>query len=158
MIANVMHEEGHTELVDADIPLDSTGIKGTVNKTATHATGSSFQYARNYMMRMIFNIPTGDDDDDGNGAGQGEVITAEQLEMLRADLKKLDREEQKFADHLKVETLSVLPAKRFDAAQKTLKDSLKIKADKKKAPPVQKAEDDLKTLIANKNKELGADK
>ena len=77
MIADVMHEAGHTEIKEADIPLDSMGIKGTVNKTGPHAKGSSFQYGRRYMTCMIFGISTGDDDD-GNSAGGVEYITLDQ--------------------------------------------------------------------------------
>lgn len=72
IIADVMHRNGHTEIMEADMPLDDSGIKGAVNKTGTHAKGSSFSYGRRYMVCMIFNISTGDDDD-GNAAG-GKVV------------------------------------------------------------------------------------
>ena len=40
MVADLLHEEGHEKRYEAEIPEDKTGIKGTVNKTATHAFGS----------------------------------------------------------------------------------------------------------------------
>jgi len=72
IMADVMHKDGYTKTVHVDIPVETTGIKGNANMTKVHATGSAFQYGRGYLMRMIFNIPTGDDDD-GNGAG-GKVV------------------------------------------------------------------------------------
>lgn len=68
IMADIMHADGYTKTVHADIPAETTGIKGTAMMTQTHATGSSFSYGRSYLIRLIFNIPTGDDDD-GNRAG-----------------------------------------------------------------------------------------
>lgn len=63
MVADIMHESGHTKTVTADVPLDDKGPKGEVNKTGTQATGSSFSYGRRYLNCMIWNIDTGDDTD-----------------------------------------------------------------------------------------------
>ena len=65
---DVMHSEGHTEKRYVDVPIDNVGIKGTPNKTMTHAKGSSLSYGKSYLLRMVFNIPTGESDDDGNAA------------------------------------------------------------------------------------------
>lgn len=67
---DVMHKMGHTEKHHTDVPLDDRGVKGTVNKTRPHAKGSSLSYGRSYLMKLIFNLSTGDDDD-GNAAGNG---------------------------------------------------------------------------------------
>jgi hypothetical protein len=64
---DVMHADGHTKHYSYDCPMDDKGIAGKVNKTPTHAKGSSASYARRYLTCMIFNIPT-KDDDDGNAA------------------------------------------------------------------------------------------
>jgi len=68
VMADIMHEDGHTKTVHVDIPVETTGPKGGVLMTKTHATGSGFAYGKSYLLRMIFNIPTGGDDD-GNAAG-----------------------------------------------------------------------------------------
>lgn len=68
----VAHELGHVETRHVDLPLDMTGIQGSVNKTAIHATGSTYSYGRRYLTCMIFNVSTGDDDD-GQAAGTGEL-------------------------------------------------------------------------------------
>jgi len=72
MAADIYHSAGHFEHKWAELPLDDSGLKGNVNKTGTHATGSTFSYARRYLTLLIFNINTGDDDD-GQEAGRGEL-------------------------------------------------------------------------------------
>ena len=72
-------------------------------------------------MCMILNIPTGDGDD-GNAAGggspkdSGNFITPEQEKKLTDAFKKTDMMEGAFLKALKVETLSELPASKFQFA------------------------------------------
>lgn len=93
MCADVLHRAGHSEKYHADLPLDETGIKGSVNKTKMHGKGSSFSYGRRYMMCLIWNIPT--QDDDGNGAGGNKhtpripEITAEERNIISQICDKL---------------------------------------------------------------------
>jgi hypothetical protein len=65
--ADVLHKSGHQRTYHCDIPLDDKGIKGSVNKTKIHGKGSTFSYGRRYLMCLIWNIPTADDD--GNAGG-----------------------------------------------------------------------------------------
>jgi hypothetical protein len=58
MIGTLTHRGGFERELVGDIPLDATGIKGSVNKTATHAWGSTATYARKYLMLMAFNVKT----------------------------------------------------------------------------------------------------
>lgn len=67
-VAIVSHGAGHSREYHLDLPPDDVGIKGTANKTQVHAAGSTSSYARRYLVCMIFNVSTGDDND-GNGAG-----------------------------------------------------------------------------------------
>ena len=98
LMVDVMHEDGHCKTRFLDVPMDMAGIKGTVNKTATHGKVSSVSYGKSTLMRMIFNIPTGQDDD-GNAAGGSkqteELINPEQeaeiLDMLSKSKTDLDR-------------------------------------------------------------------
>lgn len=64
-----MHSGGHSKHYFVDLPPDLAGIKGSVNKTAMHATGSTYSYGKRYLLCMIFNIAVADEDDDGNAAG-----------------------------------------------------------------------------------------
>lgn len=62
----VSHIGGFSRNYHADIPADNAGMKGTKNKTNTHAFGSSMSYGRRYLKLLIFDIATSDDD--GNAA------------------------------------------------------------------------------------------
>lgn len=64
--ADVLHRSGHKETFHLDVPLDGKGIKGNVNMTKIHGKASSISYGRRYLLCMIWNIPT--QDDDGNAA------------------------------------------------------------------------------------------
>ena len=66
--ADVVHGAGHKETYHYDVPMDGVGIKGNANMTAIHAKASSTSYARRYLMCMIWNIPT--EDNDAQAAGK----------------------------------------------------------------------------------------
>ncbi len=65
----ISHCGGHTERVEIDMPADGKGAKGGDVMTKTHATGSAVSYGMRYLLKMIFNVATGEYDDDGNAAG-----------------------------------------------------------------------------------------
>jgi hypothetical protein len=66
--ADVLHKAGHKQTYHFDVPLDGKGIKGNANMTKIHGKASSVSYGRRYLLCMIWNIPT--PDDDGNSAGK----------------------------------------------------------------------------------------
>lgn len=66
--ADVTHRLGHKEPYFYDVPMDGKGLKGNANMTPIHAKASSTSYGRRYLMCMIWNIPTGDDNDGNNGS------------------------------------------------------------------------------------------
>lgn len=76
--ADLMHTGGHSRQYAVDIPLDMSGIAGKVNKTKTHGTGSAITYGQRYLIKLIFNLNTGDDDD-GNAAG-GDTRSAKDID------------------------------------------------------------------------------
>ena len=71
-IAIVSHAQGHSRQYHLDLPPDDSGAKGTINKTKVHAIGSTSSYARRYLVCMIFNVTT-EDDNDGNRNKRPEV-------------------------------------------------------------------------------------
>jgi hypothetical protein len=88
--ADVLHEAGHKETYHYDVPLDGVGIKGNANMTAIHGKASSTSYGRRYLMCMIWNVATGDDND-GNGSGgkiMSEEIKGEWIQQINATMNK----------------------------------------------------------------------
>jgi hypothetical protein len=131
--ADIMHEGGCTVKRHVDIPLDNAGIAGKVNKTNTHAKGSSISYGRSYLIKMIFNIPTGDEDD-GNGAGC-QYITEEQENKLLSmiddnDLDANGTYKTQLFKYLKVDSLAILPAKAFNKAKMAINAAIKSQEKK----------------------------
>ena len=82
--ADILHTAGHKETYHYDVPLDGKGLQGNANMTKIHGKSSSVSYGRRYLMCMIWNIPT--QDDDGNGAAKPvkavEYINEKQLGQL----------------------------------------------------------------------------
>jgi hypothetical protein len=81
IIADVLHEIGHKETYHYDVPLDGAGLKGNANMIPIHGKASSVSYGRRYLMCMIWNIATGDDND-GNNQAPVQRLTDVQQAML----------------------------------------------------------------------------
>ena len=122
ILADVIHHAGHTRSYHYDVPLDGKGIQGNANMTKIHGKASSTSYGRRYLMCMIWNIPTSDND--GNTIAV-EVITEKQLHELRDMIieKGIETKTGKLCAILKVETLETLPAKDFDRAKQLIKEA-----------------------------------
>lgn len=69
MLCYVTHTGGFTRVYRLLVPADGKGPKGGAVMTRTHATGSGVAYGKRYLLGMIFNIAT-DNDDDGRKAGR----------------------------------------------------------------------------------------
>ena len=126
----VAHQMGHSESYHADVPADGAGMQGAANKTPTHAFGSTMTYGRRYLLCMIFNIATGDDDD-GNAAGNAaasENITEAQYIKLQELIEAAGIEEGIVLTAEKVAALHYLPARRFDQVRAKLETTIKNKA------------------------------
>ncbi len=102
--ADVLHKAGHKETYHFDVPLDGKGIKGNVNMTKIHGKASSVSYGRRYLLCMIWNIPT--QDDDGNSAGKKPIgiaaPTDEEQEAIEAICIKIPHPDDKRVDFKKV--------------------------------------------------------
>lgn len=81
-ICEVSHQAGFTKKYHIDLPMDKTGIAGSVNKTDIHAIASTNHYARRYLQCDIFNISIKGADTDGNSKPQATAISSAQAKML----------------------------------------------------------------------------
>jgi len=77
IVCIVSHVGGHSRQYQADVPLDSTGMKGVQNKTGTHAFGSTMSYGRRYLKLMIFDVSLVNEDTDAQGDADDEPPPAE---------------------------------------------------------------------------------
>ena len=118
---DVTHEGGHTKTFTAEIPIDSAGMAGKINKTPTHAFGSTMSYARRYLTMMAFDIAT--DDDDGNAADAPAPISADQFQQIRDALDETGTDEERFVKFWGVDRLHDIHADKADAAIRAIRDT-----------------------------------
>lgn len=114
----VSHRSGFARSYHADVPFDLAGAKGNVNKTKTHAYGSTIAYGRRYLVLMIFNVPVKGEDKDGNQAGA--VITEDQAKTLEALITEVGAHRPHFYKYMGIEALAGLRATDYDKAVKAL--------------------------------------
>lgn len=126
--ADVLHELGHKETYFLDVPLDGVGIKGNANMTGIHAKASSTSYGRRYLMCMIWNIPTADND----GVTATAFISIQELSAIRDMLIDMgdEKNEATLAKTLGVASLEQLPASSFNRAMAVL-EARKAQKEKK---------------------------
>lgn len=112
----ISHSEGHVRNGVGEIPVDGAGSQGKVNKTGTQAFGSTATYGRRYLLCMLFNISTGDDND-GNkvkaAEDDGRVITDVQVSVIQGLIDQAALEIDKFCEHWKIEALPDIPSSKF---------------------------------------------
>jgi hypothetical protein len=115
--ADIIHQLGHRESYYFDVPIENRGIKGNVNMTSIHAKASASSYGRRYLMCMIWNIPTGDDND---GNTTEAIIDDKQLSNIRDALAEIDASEKSLVDYLGVSSLEELPLKDYQKAMSAI--------------------------------------
>ena len=113
VICRLSHSEGHSELKQIDLPIDSSG-----SKNATQAVGSTVSYGRRVLTKMFFNlIETGEDDDGSGGSGP---ITKKQATDIRADLKAVGIDEARFLKFMGAEKVEAILARDYQKASNAI--------------------------------------
>lgn len=125
MTADLLHEDGHEKRYAADIPIDKTGIQGKVNKTDTHAFGSSMTYGKRYMKLLIWDIATTDDDGQRAGMESQGTMTAQQVAHLQKLIKEAGGTEEAFIKFLNTQkvpgdNLADMPFEAYESARRSL--------------------------------------
>lgn len=128
--ADLDHIGGFTKHYHVDLPADTVGPQGKVNKTQIHGAKSAISYARVILMGLMFNFTTSVDvDDDGNAAGAEppQTITEKQAVKMREYLESTGSSEAKFLAWVsaeagrKIESVDDIPARQHSACVKALK-------------------------------------
>lgn len=110
----ISHEGGHSRSGVGEIPVDGAGSQGKVNKTGTQAFGSTATYGRRYLLCMLFNISTGEDNDGNRKREPAKMITEEQEMELRDLIESVEGDERKLCQGLRIDRLADLAADQFD--------------------------------------------
>lgn len=110
----ISHSAGHFEENSLSGPADTTG-----SKNAIQAIGSTLTYLQRYSLVQALGLAASEDDD-GKAADNGDTITEEQVEKLRAKIVDAGADLPRFLKTFSIERLEEMPEKRFDEAWRML--------------------------------------
>lgn len=114
------HKGGHSEETTLSGPADNTG-----NKNAIQAIGSTLTYLQRYSLVQMLGLAAADDDD-GLKSDQS-TVTADQAEQLAKIVLECGADINKVLTAFQIESLSDLPAHRFDECVTRLRNAAKRK-------------------------------
>jgi hypothetical protein len=130
--------EGRLEMTTMLVHSSGEWIRGALTiplgKVDAQAYGSAVTYARRYALAAFVGVSSADDD--GNAAakaapkanGNDPWITDDQAAELVALMDEVGADRERFLNHLRIDTLSRLPASRFADAVKALEMKRKVAA------------------------------
>ena len=111
----IMHSSGQWYQSTLDVP---------VAKNDAQAVGSAITYAKRYGLQSMAGVPSVDDDGEAavnrQPAAPPAVITADQAEILKGTIEKLDVDVAKFCTAFKISSVDQLPAVQFGRASAML--------------------------------------
>jgi hypothetical protein len=110
----VTHEGGHSEFFFLDVPPDDKGIKGSTNKTAIQALGSSLSYAQRYLECRIWDLTIADQDNDGNRPAR--TINESDAIQLKELIESKGVDIKRFLDWAEVDKVELLPQSKHSQA------------------------------------------
>ena len=116
------HSGGYMKCYNVNIPIDNAGLKGTLNKTAIHAFGSTITYGQRYLICLIFNIAAFDDND-GNLTDPPELVTNQQVENLKTVISETNTNMTRLLNSINCSSLAEVRADKFDDLVKLIRDT-----------------------------------
>lgn len=110
--ATLMHVAGHSVTATMMLPPDKSGSKNDLQ-----AKGSTVSYARRYLLCMLLNIVTVDEDNDG----ENQLIDDSQFDVIMGLIEDSQTDIAKFCSHLKIDCIKNMPNKLYPKASQDLK-------------------------------------
>lgn len=105
----------HTRTHHYDSPIVTKGLKGNDMMTLTHGRASAVMYARRYLMGMVFDLSTGEDNDGNDAGGAADTITQTQADTLRELIEANGKDRAAFLKWAKVERIEDIAAAAYDS-------------------------------------------
>lgn len=112
---SLIYKNGEQVSAQARFPRDKTG------KTDVQSVGSTITYARRYLLGMLLNITTRDDDTDGEIAPANQLADAKQIEEIRNLIKQIDVDEAKVLSHIQAPTWDTVTTQQASKALTSLR-------------------------------------
>jgi len=109
----IMHSSGQWYQSTLDVP---------VAKNDAQAVGSAISYGKRYALQSMAGVPSIDDDGEAavNRHTPATVVTAQQAEILKGTIEKLDVDVAKFCSAFAISSVYQLPAAQFGRASAML--------------------------------------
>lgn len=107
------HKDGHSETAYFELPKDTSG-----NKQDIQAYASALSYAKRYLLGMLLNVVTRNEDDDGKYLYQ--KISDHDLKDLQVLIEKKGSSSKHVCEHMKVSALNELSSRQFITARNML--------------------------------------
>lgn len=114
VICKLSHKEGHEEVKQLDLPIDTSG-----SKNGAQAVKSTVSYGRRILTQMFFNLIEEGEDTDGEIKAP---LTAEQASALNNLIKTKGAPMHRFLKHMKVEKIEDILQRDYQHAFVTLRD------------------------------------
>lgn len=111
------HKDGFSETKQITLPADTSGAKNAIQ-----AVASTISYAKRYLVGMLFNIVTMDEDNDGNSALPNDL--AVEIDTL---LRESGANKEKFLEFMKAKNVQEILSKDFVKARNVLENIKKKK-------------------------------
>lgn len=125
LVTGILEKGAHSTETSFPFPID-TGP----GRNAIQAVGSSMSYGKRYVASMLLNLTSRvSQDDDGKVGGDSDAVSDEQAETIRNLLTETKSNLDAFLKYFKCESVSDLPAERFDEARKMLTTKRKRASD-----------------------------
>ncbi len=113
----IVHKNGFSRKNRVQFALDDVGIKGTANKTVTHATASSMTYGQRLSLCRALGIQIAIDNDGNNDRAALPNEYAVEIDQLITETKT---DKAKFLQFMKAENVQSILAKDYIKAKKAL--------------------------------------
>lgn len=111
------HKDGHSKTAEIELTADKSGSKNDIQ-----AMGSSISYAKRYLLGMLLNVVTADDDNDGNNF---EYINDNQVAELDKLIEETRSSEVNFLSVMKADYMGEIKKSDYKKAVNLLNSKAK---------------------------------
>lgn len=108
VVGKLLHRDGHFEIAEIALPYDSSGSKNNVQ-----AIGSTLSYAKRYLIGMLINIVTEDEDDD---AQSFDYINEDQVLNIESLMSEINVDKAKFLIFMRANSVNQIKKRDYNKA------------------------------------------
>ncbi|MGF7158129.1 ERF family protein [Bartonella heixiaziensis] len=123
------HPSGNQISTEGTFPIDSTGGKNSIQ-----SVGSTLTYARRYLLGMLLNVASKEDDTDGQTQAKeddtnNQKVSSKQIKQIEELIKQTESDKNKLLSYAKVEKLTDMSCEKADDVLKILESKPRIQRE-----------------------------